>query len=132
MPKLVTIIAVTTILNASAAYAIERCVPGGSYTCVVDGRTVRLKGETFRFEGYDVPREEHGCGGRNGATLAQRAADRLAQVLSGGGLFMHRVGEDRAGRTLAKLYVSGRDVSDMMVAEGLARKLPDGRKFWCE
>ena len=115
------------------SFAVERCGPGRRVTCVVDGATVWLEGEIFRFLGYDVPkREGRLCGGEAEARLGKKAADRLVSILNGGGLFMHRVGVDREGRTLARLYVSGRDVGTMLVAEGLARKAPNGRKFWCQ
>ncbi|PWK56555.1 thermonuclease family protein [Silicimonas algicola] len=132
LPK-ASLLAFAAALSASPASAIEHCEPRRNVTCVVDGATVWLQGELFRFQGYDVPRLEGDlCGGNKEAALGKKAANRLLRILNSGGLFMHRVGEDEEGRTLAKLYISGRDVGEIMVAAGLARRVPDGRKFWCE
>ena len=117
---------------STPAHAIDHCGNRKPVTCVVDGQTVWLRGEAFRFQGYEVPRTSGAlCGGSAEAELGRRAADRLVEILNSGGLFMHRTGEDEEGRTLAKLFVSGRDVGEIMVAAGLARRLPNGRKFWC-
>ena len=99
----------------------------------MDGDTAWLIGELFRFQGYDAPQTRGSlCGGKKEVALGRKAAERLVELLNNGGLFMHRVGEDREGRTLARLYVDGTNVGSILTAEGLARRLPGGRKFWCD
>ena len=132
LPK-VPYLALALALMAWPVSAIEYCGRGRPVTCVVDGATVWLQGELFLFQGYDVPRIKGDlCGGDQEVALGKKAANRLLRILNSGGLFMHRVGVDEEGRTLAKLYISGRDVGEIIVAAGLARRVPDGRKFWCE
>ena len=132
LPKVPTL-ALATALFALPASAIEQCGQSRRGTCVVDGGTVRLKGELFRFQGYDAPETKgHLCGGKKEAALAKKAAARLVELLKNGGIFMHRVSVDREGRTLARLYVDGTNVGSILIAEGLARRLPQGRKTWCD
>jgi endonuclease YncB( thermonuclease family) len=45
---------------------------------------------------------------------------------------IERDGKDKYGRTLAVIRISGRNVGDILIAEGLARSWPDGQEFWCE
>ena len=41
-------------------------------------------------------------------------------------------GVDGTGsRTLATIRIAGHDVGDILIAEGLARRWPDGDEFWC-
>ncbi|PWK52750.1 thermonuclease family protein [Silicimonas algicola] len=128
-----SLLAFAAALSAAPAAAIEHCEPRRNVTCVVDGATVWLQGELFRFQGYDVPRLKGDlCGGDEEAALGKKAADRLLKILKSGDLFMTRLGEDSNGKKFARLFVSGRDVGEILVAEGLARKAPDGRKFWCD
>ena len=125
-------LALAAVFFALPVSAIEQCGQGRPASCVLDGDTVRLRGETFQFYGYDVPQTKGVlCGGTKEAALGRMAAKRLVELLNGGGLFMHRVGVDREGRTLAKLYVDGANVAGILIAEGLARRLPNGQKFWC-
>jgi len=132
LPK-ASLLALAAAMSATPVSAIERCGPGRNVTCVVDGATVWLRGELFRFQGYDVPQIEGDlCGGNKEAALGKKAADRLLKTMKSGGLFMTRVGQDSNGNILARLFVSGRDVGAILIAEGLARKTPDGRKFWCD
>ncbi len=64
--------------------------------------------------------------------LAVAARDRL-QALLAGGVTIRAVGEDRFGRTLARVRDrAGRDVARVLVAEGLARPYAGGpRRGWC-
>jgi endonuclease YncB( thermonuclease family) len=41
-------------------------------------------------------------------------------------------GQDRYDRTLATMWVDGVDVGETLIAEGLARRWPDGPEFWCK
>ncbi|PWK56562.1 thermonuclease family protein [Silicimonas algicola] len=126
------LLAATLFLLANSAHAIGLCGSGPSVTCVVDGDTFWLNGEKIRVQGYDTPETTTNiCGGQREVELGRTAADRLMQLLNQGNVSMRRTGKDRYGRTLAIVHVDGRDVGAILMAEGLARRWPDGREFWC-
>jgi endonuclease YncB( thermonuclease family) len=101
-------------------------------TCVVDGDTVWLQGEKIRMPGYDTPEPTTGmCGGDFERQLAHQASNRLIALLNGGDVTIQRFGKDRYDRTLATIRVDGVDVGKTLIAEGLARRWPDGPEFWC-
>ncbi|WP_245451175.1 thermonuclease family protein [Borborobacter arsenicus] len=51
--------------------------------------------------------------------LARLARDRLQELLAAGSFSVERSDRDRYGRTLATIRVDGRDVTNIMVGEGL-------------
>lgn len=109
---------------------IPICGAGERYTCVVDGDTLWLEGEKIRLVGIDAPElGEPECAAE--AALAWAATERLARVLSAGEVSVSRQGEDRYGRTLARIAVAGRDAGDVLVLEGLARRWAGRREGWC-
>jgi micrococcal nuclease len=102
------------------------------YTCVVDGDTIWLDGVNLRLQSFDTPEPYNDiCGGAAEVALAKRASARLLQLLRGNAFVVQTGGTDRYGRTLATLRIHGQDVGDILIAEGLARRWPDGREFWC-
>lgn len=120
-----------TALPANAAQ-FALCGSSERITCVVDGDTFWLNREKFRLQGYDTPETTTGlCGGETERKLGYQAARRLMELLNLGGGALRRTGVDRYGRTLAILTINGRDIADILVAEGLARYWPDGEEFWC-
>ncbi len=127
------ILIVLLIIIAGPAQAIDKCGSGKRVTCVVDGDTLWFKGEKIRMMGYDTPEPTTGiCGGDTEKRLAARASKRLIQLLNNNAFTIERDGKDRYGRTLAVISVGGRNVGDILIAEGLARSWPDGPEFWCE
>lgn len=123
----------TVILLASLALAIgawsicpER---GARSTCVHDGDTFWLAGEKFRLAAIDAPEMNGKCPAER--TLALRSRDRLAALLSRGGLDVRREGHDRYGRTLARVQIDGIDVGATLVSERLARPWYGHREPWC-
>jgi endonuclease YncB( thermonuclease family) len=62
--------------------------------------------------------------------LAKRASARLLQLLNDNPFTVDH-GTDRYDRTLATIRIGGTDVGDILISEGLARKWPNGREFWC-
>ena len=102
------------------------------HTCIVDGDTIWLQGANLRLESYDTPEPYNDiCGGRAEVALAHQASARLRQLLSGNPFTVETHGEDRYGRVLATIRIAGRDVGDILIEEGLARRWPNGREFWC-
>lgn len=124
-----TRLALILTLLATTANALPIC---GSerHSCVVDGDTIWLNGVKIRLEGYDTPEINGSCPGE--PALAQKATQRLSELLSIGGTIYYSGDQDRFGRELANITVQGKDVGDILISEGLARSWPDGREFWCE
>jgi endonuclease YncB( thermonuclease family) len=123
--------------TASAVSGVDRRVHfnmcgRNRYTCVVDGDTIWLDGQNLRLQSYDTPEPYTDiCGGQAEVALAKRASARLLDLLNANSFTVDTAGEDRYGRTLATIRIRGRDVGDILIDEGLARRWPDGREFWC-
>jgi micrococcal nuclease len=103
-------------------------------TCVVDGDTLWLNGENIRLKDFDTPEPQTQiCGGAAEVALAHQASARLLDLLNGNDWTIERFGYDSTSsrRTLATIRINGLDVGDILIAEGLARRWPDGREFWC-
>jgi endonuclease YncB( thermonuclease family) len=102
------------------------------YVYASDGDSFRLpSGERIRGLGWDSPELEARCDREY--RLAAKAAS-LAWQLASEGLTFERRGLDRYGRTLAVVRTrTGRDVADIMVGAGLARRYSGGRRgSWCK
>ncbi|MVS97881.1 thermonuclease family protein [Devosia marina] len=103
-------------------------------TCVVDGDTLWLNGENIRLKDFDTPEPQTQiCGGAAEVALSHQASARLLDLLNGNEWTIERFGYDSTSsrRTLATIWINGRDVGDILIAEGLARRWPNGREFWC-
>jgi len=101
-------------------------------TCVVDGDTIWLNGQNLRLKSFDTP-EPHTaiCGGQREVALAHKASARLLELLNSNTWTVQTFGKDRYGRTLATIRIGRTDVGDILIAEGLARRWPDGDEWWC-
>lgn len=101
---------------------------------MVDGDTVWVGGleKSVRLESIDAPEMSNNlCGGRAEAELGRQAANRLVQLLNQNDATLTLNGTDRYGRYLGTFWINGSDVGDILVAEGLARRWPNGAEFWC-
>ena len=102
------------------------------HTCVVDGDTIWLNGQNLRLQNYDTPEPYNDiCGGQAEVALAKRASARLLELLNSYPFTVETGRKDRYGRVLATIRINGRDVGDILISEGLARRWPDGHEFWC-
>jgi endonuclease YncB( thermonuclease family) len=111
--------------------ALPGCAEAQALRCVAtDGDSLRCGRERIRLLGLDAPEMNGRCARER--RLAAAARDRL-QSLIAGGASIRSAGEDRYGRTLARVRDrSGRDVARVLVAEGLARPYEGGRRRgWC-
>ncbi|MBF9052177.1 hypothetical protein GTA62_19640 [Roseobacter sp. HKCCD9010] len=127
-------IVIVTLALTSPLFAIDMCPQNGSrHTCIVDGDTIWLNGVNYRLDGFDTPEPYTNiCGGHTEVALAHRASARLLELLNSNEWQLWTTGQlDRYGRGLATITVNGRDVGDILIAEGLARSWPDGGEFWC-
>ncbi|MBO6922947.1 MAG: thermonuclease family protein [Roseicyclus sp.] len=121
------------IAVAASGQSIALCDGPNRYTCIVDGDTLWLRGTKYRLEGFDTPEPQTGiCGGATEVALARQASARLAELLNTNDWELVPSGSvGGRGRDLATIYINGRDVGDILIAEGLARRWPDGLEFWC-
>lgn len=99
---------------------------------VHDGDTFRIGRERIRVLGMDAP--EIGSGAR--CAREQKAAidarDFLRNRMDASEVRIERHGHDIYGRTLARVYVDGSDVAELMLANGLARPYTPGHHpNWC-
>ncbi|ODT68424.1 MAG: hypothetical protein ABS75_20560 [Pelagibacterium sp. SCN 63-23] len=134
---LAAIILITTAMGAVPSPAQEwnvrfQMCGRERVTCVVDGDTIWLQGVNLRLESFDTPEPYNDiCGGQREVELAHRASARLLELLNSGPFTVEAHDTDRYGRTLATIRIGGRDVGDILIEEGLARRWPNGREFWC-
>jgi endonuclease YncB( thermonuclease family) len=98
---------------------------------IVDGDTIRIGAEEIRLTGFDTP--ETASAKCRSERRAGRAAKRvLAELLHKRRLILQRRGTDKYGRTLARGEIGGRDVAQLMIESGHARRYVGGRrKNWC-
>jgi micrococcal nuclease len=102
-------------------------------TCIVDGDTLWLNGVNLRLRDVDTPEPRTNiCGGRIETELAQTATSRLQELLNSSIWDIETFENEPNGeRLLATIRINGQDVGDILIAEGLARRWPDGDEFWC-
>jgi endonuclease YncB( thermonuclease family) len=141
MKTAVLAIAFSLLANPVAAGEppLRMCAPGqqntSHKTCIVDGYTLWLNGENIRLRDFDTPEPQTQiCGGNREVALAHKASVRLMQILNTSIWTIQRFGHERGGkgkRTLATIYVNGRDLGDTLIRERLARRWPDGDEWWC-
>jgi endonuclease YncB( thermonuclease family) len=115
---------------------------------VLDGDTIRTRGAVYRLVGFDTPESGSSARCERERQLAAAATRRLRQLVAGGGLILTRVrcacaagteGTQRCnfGRLCGTLRARGREVGEILIAEGLARRYVCGRSRcpprepWC-
>lgn len=97
-----------------------------------DGDTIWFQGLNLRLESFDTPEPNTDiCGGAAEVALARRVSARLLDLLNSNPFTVQTGGTDRYGRVLATIRIAGRDVGHILIDEGLARRWPDGREWWC-
>ena len=103
-------------------------------TCIVDGDTLWLNGVNVRLRDFDTPESRTNiCGGFLEIDLANAATNRLQELLNGNVWTIETFGIDGTGkRRLATIRIDGVDVGDVLIAEKLARRWPDGEEIWCK
>jgi endonuclease YncB( thermonuclease family) len=116
---------------------------------VTDGDTIRVDGEPVRLVGFNAPETYNAqCGLER--ELGEKATARLETLVSGGALTFEKVacacrpdteGTNACnyGRACGRLRVDGRDVGDVLIAEGLAvpfvcgtTRCPPTPRPWCQ
>jgi endonuclease YncB( thermonuclease family) len=100
---------------------------------IIDGDTIEYGGLSIRLVGFDTP-ETHYADCADEKARGDAATAHLGQLIRGSGtLQLFLLDErDRYGRGLGSLLVDGRDVGDVLISKGLARRYNGGqRRGWC-
>lgn len=115
---------------------------------IIDGDSVRSGGQVYRLVGYNTPESGGNAKCPRERALSAEATRRLRQLVAGGEIDLRRVpcacprgtegtGQCNYGRFCATLEVRGRDVGEILIAEGLAERYVctktscPARKDWC-
>ena len=124
-------------------------VAGVYPSSVIDGDTVRVRGRTFRLLGFDTPETGRRSGCAHESDLGDRATQRLRDLIGSAASVeltplpcacrpgTHGTNECNHGRSCGTLRADGRDIGDILIAEGLARSYSCGttgcprRGQWC-
>jgi endonuclease YncB( thermonuclease family) len=100
--------------------------------CVLDGDTLRYRGETIRLADIDAPEVfSYDCAAEK--ALGERATRRLQELVNAGPFAINRYyrDADAYGRSLRILTRDGQSIGKMLVGEGLARDWDGVRHPWC-
>jgi endonuclease YncB( thermonuclease family) len=114
------------VLSARA----EPIAPGAIH--VIDGDTIAVGPERYRLVGFDAPEAASRARCPAERALAAQATQRLRRLVAAGGLDLTEVdcrcrpgtaGTPRCnhGRRCGRLTAAGRDVGELLIAEGLAQ-----------
>lgn len=102
---------------------------------VVDGDTVKIAatGERLRLEHIDAPERGHRADCPSEAALAERATERLEQLLPHVAAIEDSGRRGGYGRRLVTLRLTdGRTAGDVLIAEHLAVPWAGRRHDWCQ
>lgn len=111
---------------------IDRCSASHGSFCVVDGDTVRYRGQKIRVSDYNTP-EVFSPACAHKLALGRRATERLVLLLNDGPFDIVDLGRgrDRYGRLLRELRRNGQSLGDVLIAEGLAHRWRGYKQNWC-
>ena len=122
--------------TATPAQTVSHHFPlcsGAGGTCVIDGDTIRIGGQSIRIADIDTPEvRDYACPAEK--ALGDRATLRMLDLVNAGPFTLshwdHR-DADQYGRKLRVLSRDGRSLGMTLVAEGLARPWDGARRSWC-
>jgi endonuclease YncB( thermonuclease family) len=101
--------------------------------CVIDGDTIRYRGEKIRLADINAPEvSEPQCD--HELDLGEQATDRMLALLNGGPFTLVPLpdrDEDVYGRKLRTITRGGQSLGIVLVREGLAEKWRGFRRDWC-
>src|SRR5690606_35590210 len=120
------------VVETATPRRFSECAGRHAPTCVIDGDTFRLAGETIRIADIDTPEvRDYRCSAEY--ALGDRATGRLVALLNAGPFTLRRIDRDRDvyGRSLRIVVRDGQSVGGMLVTEGLARAWDGARRGWC-
>jgi endonuclease YncB( thermonuclease family) len=103
---------------------------------VVDGDTVRVHDKPVRLQGYDAPEIRGKC--YHERTLAYKAKHRIEWYVHEGAKLKLNRGTCGYGRACGTLTFEGKDVGELLIAEGLAAPMVctgdvcPHKRNWCD
>jgi endonuclease YncB( thermonuclease family) len=98
----------------------------------IDGDTIIANGVHYRLVNIDTPETGKRARCDSEQLLGEMATRRMRALLGAGIVTIKPVGRiDRYNRPLAFVALDGRDIGEIMVAEGLAVKWQGRRHAWC-
>lgn len=100
---------------------------------LIDGDTADVGNDRFRLVGYDTP-ETYKPRCQYEKALGDEATRRARQLVRDAGTvdFIVLPGRDKYGRGLARIFLHGHDLGNILISEGLARPYSGGRRqSWC-
>lgn len=114
--------AARSLISIIAAAALSTVALAAPLIVVTDGDTIWYGEEKIRIIGYDTPETYQArCDAEREA--GRKATGYLRWLASNNKLDIRREPKkDRYKRTLARIYIKGRNLADIMIAEGLAVK----------
>lgn len=116
------------LLTGLPAAGMELCGDGPQRNGVVDGDTLWWRGEKTRILDLDAPElYQPACSAEYQAGVGASSA---AGSINQGEVRISGNGFDCFGRTLASTTVNGQSVTELMIAQGVARDA-DRRIGWC-
>lgn len=132
-------VALTTMALAFASHALDAPNPPAAtpqHYFAIDGDTLlhRRSGRRYRIANIDTPEVGRSarCAGERqlGETARRRVRGLLADASA---LRFEETGRtDDYGRIVAYVFIDGRDLGAMLVAEGVARTWRGRRQPWCD
>lgn len=112
--QLATMAAVLFGIAAAPPDTIEEF--SGKVVALSDGDTITVLNDRkqikVRLEGIDAPEKSQAFG--------NKSKDALADLIGRKEVSIHATGIDKYGRTLGRVIIEGQDVSELMVAQGMA------------
>ena len=110
---------------------IALCSAFEQRNCIIDGDTGRDRGQKWRLVAIDAPEiSEPGCEREHMVAIAAR--NRLRELLADGYRIRPTGRTDPHGRNLIDIELpDGRDVSRILLNEGLAQRWPNRGNIWC-
>ena len=122
------------LAGATPAAQTRDATARGTIAWVTDGDTFRLaSGERIRIAGIDAPEIQVGQAKCSREIERGKAATaRACGLLQGRAVDFVRVGRSY-NRTVARVSLAGRDLGDLLVAQGIARTWPpySAKPDWC-
>jgi micrococcal nuclease len=123
----------TAKAGPAASDSFQLCRSASQQNCVIDGDTIRYGGAKIRLADLNAPEVSRAqCAAE--LELGERTTHRLVELMNAGPFTVASAGgpdEDSYGRKLRVIARGGRSVSDILIAEGLARPWNGTRQSWC-
>ena len=108
--SLLALLLVTTPHSALSSGDLETVIR------VIDGDTIAIREDKIRLYGIDCP--------ESGEPYAEAAAKKMAELVAGEKVRIERRSRDWFKRIVARVFVEGQDVGEVMLKNGLARVYP--------